>query len=226
MSTRSRESEGQDTQEQAVVQYLKQQPDFFNQHPELLQGLDLPHQSGGAISLIERQVKGLREEAGRCQRQLEELVSVARENEALNQRLHQLTLTLIEAVSFDEVINALEDKLHEDFQAEAVEVHLFSSAEADRDSHPDLDGFREFLDAAKPRCGRLPRSQLDYLFGPQAGDIHSTALIPILGQGLLGLLAFGSYSEDRFHPGMGTEYLTRLGEIVSKTLEVVSEPGF
>jgi len=225
MSTQSRESEGQDTLKQTVVQYLKQQPDFFNQHPELLQRLDLPHQSGGAISLIERQVKGLREEASRYQRQLEELVHVARENEALNQRLHQLTLTLIEAVSFDEVINALEDKLHEDFQAEAVEVHLFSSAEADRDSHPDLDGFREFLDAAQPRCGRLPQSQLEYLFGPQAGDIHSTALIPILGQGLLGLLAFGSYSEDRFHPGMGTEYLTRLGEIVSKTLEVVSEPG-
>ena len=43
---------------------------------------------------------------------------------------------------------------------------------------------------------------------------------------LLGLLAFGSHNEQRFLQGMGTDYLTRLGEIVSETLEVVLEPGF
>lgn len=226
MNTQSGETVSQDELEQTVVQYLQEQPDFFTRHPQLLQALDLSHQSGGAVSLIERQVKGLREEAARYRRQLEELVGVARENEELNRRIHLLTLTLIEAVSFDEVINALEDKLHEDFRAEAVELHLFSSAEADREAHPELDGFRDFLDAGRPRCGRLPQAQLEYLFGPQAGDVRSTALIPVIGQGLLGLLAIGSYDNDRFHPGMGTEYLTRLGEIVSKTLEVVSEPGF
>ncbi len=226
MNTQSGETMDRDDLEQTVVGYLREQPDFFNRHPDLLQALDLSHQAGGAVSLIERQVKGLREEAARYRRKLDEFVAVARENDELNERLHRLTLTLIEAVSFDEVINALEDKLHEDFKAEAVELHLFSSAEADRETHPELDGFREFLDVGRPRCGRLPRAQLDYLFGPQAADVRSTALIPIVGQGLLGLLAFGSYDGDRFHPAMGTEYLTRLGEIVTKTLEVVSEPGF
>jgi len=144
----------------------------------------------------------------------------------MNRRLHRLTLTLIETVTFDEVVNALEDNLHDDFEAEAMELRLFSAAEADRENNPELDGFAEFLDSRTPKCGRLPQAQLSYLFGPQAEDILSTALIPIRGQGLLGLLAFGSTSHHRFHPGMGTEYLTRLGEIVSKTLEVVSEPGF
>ena len=167
----------------------------------------------------------LRDESTGYRQKLERLIAVARENEELNTRLHHLTLTLIEAATFDEVINSLEDKFHDDFQAEAMELHLFSSAQADRELNPDLDGFGKFLDAGVPQCGHLPQVKLEYLFGQQAEQIRSTALIPIKAQGLLGLLAFGSYSDRRFHPEMGTDYLTRLGEIVSKTLEVVSEPG-
>ncbi len=216
----------QRNQEQVVIDYLKSHPDFFNDHPETLTDLELSHSSGNAVSFIERQVTSLREQAQQSKSQLEELMAIARENEQLNGRLHHLTLSLIDSVNFEEVVDALENMLHDDFRAEAVELHLYSTAEFDDPNNPDLDGFREFLDSGTPRCGRLPRSQLDYLFGPQAADIQSTALIPMQGDGLQGILAIGSHSEHRFHPGMGTSYLTRLGEIVSKTLVVVSEPGF
>lgn len=205
--------------------YLADHPDFFERHPELLASLVLPHSSGNAVSLIERQVAALRQQAEQCKRRLEEFVAIARENELLNKRLHHLTLQLIDCGDFDEVVNTLQDLLHDDFRAEAVELHLYSTSAADYQNNPDLDGFRDFLDGQKPRCGRLTEEQLKYLFGPQAGDIDSTALIPITGEGLLGMLAIGSHSQHRFHPGMGTDYLIRLGEIVSKTLEVVSEPG-
>lgn len=212
--------------EQIVIQYLESHPDFFEHHSALLERLELAHQSGGAVSLIERQVATLREQSDNYKQQLEEFIAVARENELLNDRLHDLTLALIDNIEFEEVLNTLQDKLHDDFQAEAVELHLFSAGEADGESNPDLDGFRDFLDKGMPECGRLSSQQLTYLFGLQAEDIQSTAMIPILGEGLLGILAIGSHSEHRFHPGMGTDYLTRLGEIVSKTLEVISEPGF
>jgi len=215
-----------DTIEKTVVDYLKANPDFFQRYPGILIDLELQHDSGDAISLVQRQIKHLREEAAGYKRQLEDLIAVARENQQLNEKLHQLTLTLIDAVNFDEVVDVLEDKLHDDFQAEAVELHLFSAAEAAGETNPDLDGFRSFLDGRSPQCGRLSGQQLEYLFGPQAEDIRSTALIPIVGQGLLGLLAFGSHTEHRFHPGIGTDYLTRLGEVVSKALQVVLEPGF
>lgn len=225
MNLQSEQSCETENREETVAAYLRDNPDFFTHYPDLLRQLELPHRSGDAVSLIERQVKSLREETAGYKRKLEKLIVVARENEKLNERLHHLTLTLIAAATFDEVINALEDEFHDDFQAEAMELHLFSAVQADRDNNPDLDGFGQFLDAAVPQCGHLPYAKLEYLFGPQAEQIRSTALIPIKAQGLLGLLAFGSYSEHRFHPAMGTEYLTRLGEIVSKTLEVVSEPG-
>ncbi|PLY12427.1 MAG: DUF484 domain-containing protein [Sedimenticola sp.] len=211
--------------EQTVVDYLKGNPDFFDRHRELLQQIEVSHASGEAVSLIERQVKTLREQSEHYKKKLDELVVIARENEQLNNRLHNLTLTLLDAVEFDEVVNALEDKLHDDFQAEAVELHLFSQSEAEG-SNPDLDGFRDFIDACKPVCGRITEAQLSYLFGAQSDDVRSTAMIPIQADGILGILAIGSKDPHRFHPGMGTDYLARLGEIVSKTLEVVSEPGF
>ncbi len=204
-----------------VADYLASHPGFFEQHPRLLAELRLPHQSGGAVSLVERQISALREQSDRYRKQLEQLIDVARENQELDRRLHQLTLSLIAAVDFDEVVNVIQDRLPEEFQAEAVELRLFSAAEIEG----DLDGLREFLDRGTPCCTPLTPDQLSTLFGPQADDIRSSALVPVIGQGLLGLLAFGSHDPHRFHPEMGTDYLARLGEIVSKTLEVVSEPG-
>ncbi len=213
-------------QERTIVNFLSSNPDFFDRHPELLSKLELSHDNGEAVSLIERQVKNLRQEVDHYKQRLDELVAIAHDNEKLNERMHDLTLTLIDSVDFDECLNALQDKLHEDFDADAVELHLFSHNEVDGLSNADLDGYREFLDAGVPSCGVLDMQQLEYLFGPQAEDIKSTALIPIRSEGVLGLLAIGSSSESRFCSDMGTEYLQRLGEIISRTLEVVLEPGF
>ncbi len=224
MSLQSEEMALTETAEKEVAEYLGANTDFFQRHPELLKDMELPHQSGGALSLIERQVQMLREEAAQHKQKLEQLIQVAHENEQLGQRLHRLTLTIIDTIDFDELVNVLQDTLHEDFQAEAVELHLYTHHEDE--SKPDLDGFREFLDKGIPQCGRLSPEKLKYLFGPQADDVQSTAMIPIKEEGILGILAIGSSDEHRFHAGMGTEYLTRLGEVISKSLEVLSEPGF
>jgi uncharacterized protein len=213
-------------QERTIVNFLSSNPDFFDRHPELLSKLELSHDNGEAISLIERQVKNLRQEIDHYKQRLDELVAIAHDNEKLNERMHDLTLTLIDSVDFDECLNTLQDKLHEDFDADAVELHLFSHNEVDGLSNADLDGYREFLDAGVPSCGVLDMQQLEYLFGPQAEDIKSTAMIPIRSEGVLGLLAIGSSSSNRFCSDMGTDYLQRLGEIISRTLEVVLEPGF
>jgi len=213
-------------QEQTIVNFLSTNPDFFDRHPELLQQLEISHQKGESVSLIERQVKILRKEIERYQKQIKELASVSHDNEQLNKRLHKLTLTLITTIDFDETLNVIQDKLHEDFDADAVELHLFSVAESEGTTNPDLDGFRELMDSGIPTCGSLKKKQLKELFGPQAEDINSTALIPIRSEGVLGVLAIGSQDKNRFHPDMGTEYLGRLGEIISKALEVVLEPGF
>ncbi|MCG8011204.1 MAG: DUF484 family protein, partial [Candidatus Thiodiazotropha weberae] len=198
-------------------------------HPELLAEMEIPHASGDAVSLIERQVDALRKQLKDTQQQLADLVEVARTNDQLQARMHRLTLELIDAATFEEVLNALEDELHDDFKADAVELRLFSSSQLDDHLQDSLNGqiatFEQFFNHNQPICGRMDQQQLDYIFGTEGDRITSTALIPLKSEGVLGLLAIGSCDPERFAPDHGTEFLTRLGEIISRTLQAVSLPG-
>ena len=217
--------------ETQAADYLHSHPDFFQRHLELLGELRLPHSSGRAVSLVERQMEALREEAGNYRQQIQDLISLARDNELLNDRLHHLTLALIDAVDFEEVVELLEDHLHDEFKAEAVELKLFSTTrlreqdESTEGAEPELEAFMEFFQKGRPVCGPLTAQQLDYLFGVQAQEMGSAAILPIQGDDILGVLAIGSADPERFHPDMGTDLLLRLSQIVSRKLQAVSLPG-
>ena len=212
--------------EAEFADYLISHPDFFQRHPDALAAIDIPHPTGDAVSLIERQVRTLRDQADSYRCQLENLVTVARENDALAKRLHRLTLALIETHSFDEVLNTLQDELREQFKADAVEMKLFASEQLEAHAHesgPAL--FRDFLKRARPNCGQLDKAKLEYLFGPQAGETGSAALIPLTAPPLAGVLAIGSRDPHRFHEGKSVDFLQRLAEVVSAKLQSASSPG-
>jgi hypothetical protein len=82
----------------------------------------------------------------------------------------------------------------------------------------ELEHFESFLKSSRPQCGRFKQEQLQYLFGDQAQAIESVALIPLGIKTSLGLLAIGSRETSRFHPGMGTLFLTHLGELTGQLL--------
>jgi uncharacterized protein YigA (DUF484 family) len=215
-----------DDREGQIADYLIVHPDFFERHPDALAAIDIPHPTGDAVSLIERQVRTLREQASSYRGQLEDLVAVARENDALARRLHRLTLALIETHSFDEVLNTLQDELREQFKADAVEMKLFASDQLEAHAHePGPALFRDFLKRSRPNCGQLDKDKLEYLFGPQAGETGSAALIPLTAPPLAGVLAIGSRDPDRFHQGKSVDFLQRLAEVVSAKLQSASSPG-
>ncbi len=218
-----------DELEAEVIRYLNDHPDFFSKHPNILRDMQIPHESGSAVSLIEKQVEMLRGQVQSYQASMEDLVEVARNNDTLQERMHRLTLELIDAATFDEVLKALEDELHDDFQADAVELRLFSSSQLqdhlDAELPDHTSTFEEFFNNNKPICGPLAREQIDFIFGAEGDQISSAALIPLKSEGVLGLLAIGSRDPQRFVPHHGTEFLTRLGEIISRTLKAVSLPG-
>ncbi len=215
-----------DEREEEVAEYLIAHPDFFDRHPDALAAIDIPHPTGDAVSLIERQVRTLRTQSTKYRQQLEHLVGVARENEALAKRLHRLTLALIETHSFDEVLNTLQDELREQFKADAVEMKLFASEQLEAHAHePGPALFRDFLRRARPNCGKLDKDKLEYLFGSQAGETGSAALIPLTAPPLAGVLAIGSRDPERFHEGKSVDFLQRLAEVVSAKLQSASSPG-
>lgn len=214
-------------EESLVVRFLHEHPDFFEHHPELLVDLHIPHESGAAVSLVERQVGQMRTEIARCRKQLAEFISVAKENEALSLRMHRLTLQLMESQTQEQAIEALREILVQDFKADVTALLWLDDPglEAHRDS-PEASGSSsalwEIVDRGRPVCGNLGASQLGLLFGDGAGSAESAAVVPIRVGAVAGLLAIGSASPDRFHPTKGTEVLGRLGEIVSRSLQALS----
>ncbi len=198
--------------EPEVAAYLKANPHFFEAHPDLLTALHFSHETGSAVSLVERQVRTLREQNEEYRHRIADLIRVAQQNEGVEQRLHRLTMSLLDGLAAPADPIALQQRLGEEFQVERVELRLF----------PDNDPgeLRELTDATEPRCGRLGAGHLRLLFGAEAQNIRSSALVPLKGGRFCGLLAFGSRDEHRFQPGLGTDYLARLGELVTKALEV------
>lgn len=229
MSTReARGLEAPETEEESVVRFLQHNPDFFERHQPLLARLRLPHaRSGATISLVERQVEVLREKHAAIEEKLAEFVRVARSNDAIAERIHAFTRRLLRAGSRDAVLQSIEVGLRQDFDAFHSVLLLIGNGQTHADSRflrvfaaddPGLKSFETLFASGKPRCGQARDSQRELLFGTDASDICSVALVPLGDKGSLGLLALGSTDRNRFHPGMSTEFLARLAELISDAL--------
>lgn len=225
-----------ESEEESVATYLQHNPDFFERHQALLARLRLPHVRGGStISLVERQIEVLREKHAALEGKLAELVKVARGNDTIAEKLHRFTRRLLGARSRVEVIAQVEASLREDFDAfhsvlvligehpEATAQRFVRSVRAD---DVNLKSFETLFSSGKPRCGQARDSQREFLFGTDANDIGSIALVPLGEKGSIGLLAIGSTDRDRFHPGMSTEFLARMGELIADSLSTVAPREF
>ncbi len=217
--------------EQAVRDYLAANPEFFENNAKLLSSLNLPHASGGAVSLVERQVSMLRQKDLKLERQLKELIEVARANDLLSAKIHELTLQLLAAGDLQTTVAAIEEAMRSGFDADQSVLVVFGEPDAFADINvgrffhvtkrkdPSLKPFSTFLGGKGARCGRIRDSQREFLFHTDAEEIGSAALVP-LGKGAeIGFLAVGSVDTDRFHPGMSIDFLTRLGDLIAGALK-------
>jgi len=125
---------------------------------------------------------------------------------------------------------ALDTSLREDFGASRWLI-LLTSPDVPRiaelpDAHvrvvprgsPELRIFETFFDNARPRSGQIRDTQREYLFNTQEGAVGSMVMIPLGEHAALGLLAIASNDTQRYLPTMSTDFLVRIGEIVSEAL--------
>ena len=158
--------EVQSLPEDVIAEYLQRNPDFFERHAALLTRLKIPHSRGAStVSLVERQVLVLREKNEKVESRLHELIGVARDNDALANRIHRLSCRLIRARTAGAVVDALESSLREDFGASEWLILLAPSAESGFDrissrhlriinaAASELKMFETLFESGKPRCG-------------------------------------------------------------------------
>ncbi len=208
--------------EQQVLAYLKSHPEILKEHVGLLSELALSHESGGAVSLIERQVRVLRERNILLRRQLNDLLGNARTNDDLFAKVRALTLALLEVSGWHELNEVLATHLLVDFDADFACCHLLRE-------HLRLDhlmGHEEslptaaFTRGARSLCLPLRSAELQRIFpAGQHEQDGSAVLLPLTLASSEGCLAVGSRDPQRFAAEMDTLFIGYVGDVLARIID-------
>jgi uncharacterized protein YigA (DUF484 family) len=200
-----------------VARYLRTHPQFFQQHPELLEAISVPHPYGGrAIPLAERQTVALRQKNKALEGKLGELLQFGEENDAISEKVHRLSVALAGAKDFPALAASLYFHLREDFAVPHVALRVWGkSVPADFDEAQPVDeAQRQHAGTmGAPQCGPAAGNPFVPWFREAGEHLRSMALVPLGQTSVFGLLALGSEDAKRFYPDMGTLYLRRIGEL-------------
>lgn len=206
-----------------VSDFLAENPDFFDQYPDILESLQLPHDSGKAVSLIERQISVLRERNIEMRARLHNLLESARENDKLFEKTKRLVLNILEGKTLDAVVTALYDSLGADFKVEYFRLILLGEQDEIPATNARVVGLDEaqsaigtLLRTNRAICGVLRRDELEFLFGDEAGAIGSVAAVPLCHGHVFGILAIGNSDPNRYRSSMDTLFLSYIAEILNR----------
>ena len=202
-----------------VAVYLKDNPNFFEEFADVIAEIFVPHPHGGhAIPIAERQIVTLREKNAELEGKLRELMRFGADNDQISEKLHRSTLALIAAPDLETTLQVLYQSLNEDFGIPHVASRLWGKV-PEQSYLPELAAtsreLRDYADAlGAPYCGpSAPFESRDWFDDGDA--MQSFAFLPLRTAYTFGLLGLGDENAERFHPGMGTMYLTRLAELAS-----------
>ncbi|MCP3674604.1 MAG: DUF484 family protein [Gammaproteobacteria bacterium] len=210
-----------------VADYLKDHVDFFQQYPDLLLSMKFSDQPNGSISLVERQMKGLRHRNKEFEEELHQVIRNAHDNEQLLQQTIGLSLTLISSDDIESLTTSLFMELKKSFNIEFQNLLLDENIFAGKTSlSVNMDSIRKTLGDNFPKnqpvCGRLKSSEKGMLFKPDV-PVESVAILPLGETGELGLLVLGSKDPTHFDPEMGDLFLLMISDMLSRLLNRYSK---
>ena len=212
-----------------VARYLRTHSDFFMRHSELIETLAIPHETGEAVSLVERQVEMLRSKNKELERKLHQLITVAKDNERVNRRLHTLALGIVSIKGLKDTLAGLQELLHADFPGTKVSIRLFEvipdtdvhNCESIERSMLKSKLIQDLFSSRRRGVAFLTKRQIESVFKIEKNKkpIRSAAAVALKKKEHLGVLFLGSTDANRFQSGMGTLFLGNLGEIISAKLQ-------
>jgi len=205
-----------------VADYLKDNADFFQQYPDLLLSMKFSDQPNGSISLVERQMQGLRQKNKEFEKELNQVIRNAHDNEQLLQQTIGLSLNLISCENIESLATALFMELKKLFDIEFQSLLLDESFFADKTSlSVNMDAIRKTLGdnfpKQQPVCGRLKSAEKDILFKTDV-PVKSVAILPLGEAGELGILVLGSEDPTHFDPEMGDLFLLLISDMLGRLL--------
>ena len=200
--------------DEEIAQYLQNNPQFFENHVETLTQINLPHPHGGrTISLSERQLLALREKNKELEKALREMIAFAKENDALQHKVHEFVVALFAARDLTTLQEMIPHLLRDIFAIPHAALQLWQTS-------PPSAEVLAFADAqAQPVCLHHAAHDTARWFGESAAQLHSFAYLPLhAGIVTIGMLVLASEDKQRFYPEMGTVFLQRIAEAASSAL--------
>jgi uncharacterized protein YigA (DUF484 family) len=207
--------------EQAIIDYLHADPDFFVRHPRLLAQLNLPHESGRAVSLVEHQMAIMRERNVDMRRRMNQLLDAARQNDGLFAKTRSLTLALLDASSLQELNEVLATYVLVDFEADFVCCHTHGGQfSLDHiQNHDQPFPFSHLFSGDKALCTTLREDELQMVFPiSQHPGSGSAVMLPLELETGTGALCIGSKDPQRFSNDMETLFVTYIADVLTKVL--------
>jgi uncharacterized protein YigA (DUF484 family) len=208
-----------------VATYLRENPDFFVNRDTLLADMTLPHESGKAISLLERQVRILRERSIESRHTLNTLLENAKYNDQLFNVTRALILALLMEDQVAQIASATEANLCTQPGIDACSIILFKADHLHNVEHTRLESaedvaqnFPTLLRDRRTQCGVISKETSQFLFRQGGGLMRSAALCPIGRERMLGVLAIGNKSQDYFNDDLDTLFLDFIGEVLESII--------
>lgn len=214
--------------EDDIANFLVNTPDFFERHAELLATVQLSSPHGPrAVSLQERQVRMVRDKVRFLELRLQDMIRNSNDNLLISERMHRWACQLFRAPTPEQLPELLTSELRLQFNLPQVALKLWDLG-ADHAGEAFAQGASEDSQSfaaslVSPYCGANAGFEaVSWLDDP--AQATSVALIPLRAaakgavEPAFGLLVLASPDPQRFHAGMGTEFLERIADIASAAL--------
>ena len=207
-----------------VADYLILNPNFFKENPEVLNSIEIVHESGAAVSLIQRQVELLRTDYNSTTDRLMELLANAKNNDDIFILTKKLILDLIEARNIEEITFTVEERFKKDFGADKSRLIFFTESNKNipkcRIKNPaeSVDILADLMKPSELFCGEVNQEITKFIFNEET-TIKEVALIPLTTNSLKGMIALGSAQQGKYTENKDTLFLEFVSEVVSKLIE-------
>jgi uncharacterized protein len=214
--------------EDDIANFLVNTPDFFERHAQVLATIELNSPHGNrAVSLQERQAEMLREKIRGLELKAAEMIRNGQNNEQIIDRMQAWTRELLLCAAPEKLPATIVSGVERHFLVSEVTLKVWGVASSYANDSYAIgvsDEVRSFAGSlTAPYCGKNADFEaVKWLANPQ--DAASVALVPlrvILPSGAsitVGLMVLASTDPQRFTPNMGTEILSRIGELAAAAL--------
>lgn len=207
-----------------VAAWLAQHPEFFTGREALLKEMRIPHPSGQAVSLLEKQNDVLRREANNLRERLHHLIATARDNDQLFMRLRAQVLHLLDARDWSGVLQALSQGLTRHFDVDRVQLlvlderlHVPGSISHLMTERAVAQAWPAVVDEHKCWCGAVEPDVAQRMLGDDAAAAGSIAIAPLLQRDrLIAVMVLIAEDSEYFRSSMDTLFLNHVAEVTSR----------